>query len=65
MVYYNRRNRGIYSSKSGKSHGEMLAESIEESRRLNQLLEKMLNDHEVRIARLEAGRLARGSNDQR
>jgi hypothetical protein len=50
-----RRGRGVYTGQSGKTHGQMLEESVEESKRMNNLLEKMLVDHEDRLIRLEQG----------
>ena len=54
--YFMWRSRGIYTGRSGKTHGQMLEEHIAEMRRQNDLLEKLVKDQEARLQRLEAAR---------
>lgn len=54
------RGRSAYTGKNGKSHGEMLEEHIAELRRQNDLLEKVVKDQDMRIARLETRRSGGG-----
>lgn len=53
-VFFMWRARGVYTGKSGKTHGQMLEEHIAEMRRQNDLLEKLVKDQEARLQRLEA-----------
>lgn len=56
-----RRNRDVYTGKSGKTHGEMLEEHLSEMRRQNDLLEKVVKDQEARIQKLENRRQSSGT----
>ncbi len=42
--------------KTGKTQGQLLEESVDEMKRQNDLLEKIMKDQEVRLQRLEATR---------
>ena len=44
------------SGRSGKTHGEMIEEYIVELKRQNDLIEKMVQDQEARLQRLESTR---------
>jgi hypothetical protein len=46
--------RGVYTSSTGKTHGQMLEEHIAEMKRQNDLLEQLVKDQESRLQRLEA-----------
>lgn len=50
------RSQKVYTGKSGKTHGEMLEEYVSEMRRQNDLLEKIVQDQEARLQRLETTR---------
>jgi hypothetical protein len=56
FVYFVNRSFSVYSGRSGKTHGEMLEEYIVELKRQNDLIEKMVQDQEARLQRLESTR---------
>lgn len=56
FVYFINRSMGVYSGRSGKTHGEMIEEYIVELKRQNDLIEKMVQDQEARLQRLESTR---------
>lgn len=58
-VFFTYRGRGVYSGRSGKTHGQMIEEHIGELRRQNDLLEKLVVDQETRLQALEAKLSAR------
>ena len=58
-VYFILRGQKASQGPSGKSHGEMLEEHLEVTRRQNDLLEQLVKDQEVRLQRLEAAVLGR------
>lgn len=53
-AFFTYRGRAVYSGRSGKTHGQMLEEHIDEMRRQNDLLEKLVKDQESRLLALEA-----------
>lgn len=59
------RGRSAYTGSNGKTHGEMLEEHIGEMRRQNDLLETIIKDHEVRLAKLEQRRATTGGGGVR
>lgn len=54
FIYFVRRSQSIYTGRSGKTHGEMLEEYILELKRQNDLIERVVQDQETRLQRLEA-----------
>ncbi len=50
------RSQKMYTGRSGKTHGEMLEDYVQEMRRQNDLLEKIVQDQEARLQRLETTR---------
>jgi hypothetical protein len=54
FLYVARRSQSVYSGRNGKTHGEMLEEYIVEMKRQNDLIEKIVQDQEARLQRLEA-----------
>ena len=54
------RGQRVYSGASGKSHGQLLEEHLEATRRQNDLLEQLVKDQDARLQRLEAAILTRG-----
>lgn len=53
FIYVARRSQSAYSGRSGKTHGEMLEEYVVEMKRQNDLIEKIVQDQEARLQRLE------------
>jgi hypothetical protein len=53
FIYFVNRSQSIYTGRSGKTHGEMLEEYIIELKRQNDLIEKVVQDQEARLQRLE------------
>lgn len=53
FLYVARRSQSVYSGRNGKTHGEMLEEYIAEMKRQNDLIEKIVQDQEARLQRLE------------
>ncbi len=53
FLYVARRSQSVYSGRNGKTHGEMLEEYIVEMKRQNDLIEKVVQDQEARLQRLE------------
>lgn len=53
FLYVARRSQSVYSGRNGKTHGEMLEEYIVEMKRQNDLIEKIVQDQEARLQRLE------------
>ncbi len=53
FLYVARRSQSAYSGRDGKTHGEMLEEYIVEMKRQNDLIEKIVQDQEARLQRLE------------
>lgn len=58
-LYFMKRSQRAYSATSGKSHGQLLEEHLEATRRQNELLEQLVRDQETRLQRLEAAVLGR------
>lgn len=56
FIYFINRSTGVYSGRSGKTHGEMIEDYIVELKRQNDLIEKMVQDQEARLQRLESTR---------
>jgi hypothetical protein len=56
FVYFVQRSQSVYTGRSGKTHGEMLEEYIVEMKRQNDLIEKIVQDQEARLQRLETNR---------
>ncbi len=56
FVYFVQRSQGVYTGRSGKTHGEMLEEYVAELKRQNDLIEKVVQDQEARLQRLETTR---------
>jgi hypothetical protein len=56
FVYFATRSQQVYTGRSGKTHGEMLEDYVVELRRQNDLLEKIVQDQEARLQRLESNR---------
>jgi hypothetical protein len=54
FLYVARRSQSVYSGRNGKTHGEMLEEYIVEMKRQNDLIEKIVQDQEARLQRLES-----------
>lgn len=53
FLYVARRSQSVYSGRDGKTHGQMLEEYIVEMKRQNDLIEKIVQDQEARLQRLE------------
>ncbi|MBY0227193.1 MAG: hypothetical protein K2Q28_15430 [Hyphomicrobium sp.] len=53
FIYFVQRSQSVYTGRSGKTHGEMLEEYIIEMKRQNDLIEKVVQDQEARLQRLE------------
>mgnify|MGYP003529806198 FL=1 len=53
FIYFAQRSQSVYTGRSGKTHGEMLEEYIVEMQRQNDLIEKVVQDQEARLQRLE------------
>lgn len=53
FIYFAKRSQSVYTGRSGKTHGEMLEEYIVEMKRQNDLIEKVVQDQEARLQRLE------------
>ena len=53
FIYFAQRSQSVYTGRSGKTHGEMLEEYIVEMKRQNDLIEKVVQDQEARLQRLE------------
>jgi hypothetical protein len=53
FIYFANRSQRVYTSRNGKTHGEMLEEYIVEMKRQNDLIEKVVQDQEARLQRLE------------
>jgi hypothetical protein len=53
FIYFANRTQRVYTGRSGKTHGEMLEDYIVELKRQNDLIEKMVQDQEARLQRLE------------
>jgi hypothetical protein len=53
FIYFAKRSQSVYTGRSGKTHGEMLEEYIVEMKRQNDLIEKVVQDQETRLQRLE------------
>jgi hypothetical protein len=53
FIYFVKRSQSVYTGRSGKTHGEMLEEYIVEMKRQNDLIEKVVQDQEARLQRLE------------
>jgi hypothetical protein len=56
FVYFVQRSQSVYTGRSGKTHGEMLEEYVAELKRQNDLIEKVVQDQEARLQRLETTR---------
>jgi ATP-dependent Zn protease len=56
FVYFAQRSQSLYAGRSGKTHGEMLEDYLAELRRQNDLIEKVVQDQEARLQRLEQTR---------
>lgn len=56
FFYVAARSQQVYTGRSGKTHGEMLEDYVTELRRQNDLLEKIVQDQEARLQRLESNR---------
>jgi ATP-dependent Zn protease len=56
FVYFARHSQHVYTGRSGKTHGEMLEDYLTEIRRQNDLIEKVVQDQEARLQRLESTR---------
>jgi len=56
FAYFVSRSQSIYTGRGGKTHGEMLEDYVEEMRRQNDLIEKVVQDQEARLQRLETTR---------
>lgn len=56
FVYFASRSQSLYTGRGGKTHGEMLEDYLAELRRQNDLIEKVVQDQEARLQRLETTR---------
>lgn len=56
FIYFVNRSQSVYTGRSGKTHGEMLEEYIVEMKRQNDLIEKVVQDQEARLQRLETSK---------
>jgi ATP-dependent Zn protease len=56
FVYFVQRSQSVYTGRGGKTHGEMLEEYVVELKRQNDLIEKVVQDQEARLQRLETTR---------
>jgi hypothetical protein len=54
FYYVARRSQSVYTGSNGKTHGEMLEDYIVEMKRQNDLIEKIVQDQEARLQRLES-----------
>lgn len=56
FIYFANRSQRVYTGRDGKTHGEMLEDYIVEMKRQNDLIEKVVQDQEARLQRLETTR---------